>query len=78
MNDEEGIRVIADAIERHLAAHPRAVDCVEGIRSWWLAGLRGDHRPQDVQRALEVLESRGVAERRMVRGIDIIWGARRT
>jgi hypothetical protein len=59
MTAEERISQIGVEIRRYLAAHPQAADSATGIGQWWLAGLKFEATPMDVQRALEVMVERG-------------------
>ena len=47
----------------YLETHPRALDTIDGIASWW---VREDRRA--VQRGLDLLERAGVVERKELGG----------
>jgi hypothetical protein len=53
------VQEVESAVQRYLEAHPNAFDTVEGIRTWWLAGL--EPTPAAVQAALDRLVERGIA-----------------
>jgi hypothetical protein len=52
------IMTIAQEIDRYLAKHPNAADTLTGVTRWWLARQRYDETVEDVQAALEYLETR--------------------
>ncbi len=57
------VRVIADEIERYLAAHPEAADNAAGIHRWWLPLQFADAPTSDVREALDWLVQAGRVER---------------
>jgi len=70
------VRVVADAIARHLAGSPGCADSAEGIQQWWLRPV-GVEVPLDlVVEGLRVLEGEGVVECRRL-GTREIWRLRR-
>jgi len=70
------VRVVADAIARHLAASPGCADSAEGIQQWWLRPV-GFEVPLDlVIEALKLLEGEGEVECRRL-GMREIWRLRR-
>jgi len=58
--DESTIQVVADDIERYLAAHPNAADSVEGIVKWWLTRQKLEESTQAALLALERLVHQGI------------------
>lgn len=51
-------RVVAQELLRYLVEHPAAADGVEGVRHWWLRGIR-EVSTTLVRDVLEELASRG-------------------
>ena len=76
--DDATVSALADAIERYLAAHPRAADSAEGIRAWWIVPPL-DQEPLDrIVAALESLVSRGIVEKSpLKRGQVVFRGVQR-
>ena len=72
---DDEVELVADTIADYLGAQPLAADSAEGIRRWWLTPRIGERHPGTVLRALELLERRGVVERREVPNATVIWGA---
>ena len=56
-DDPQKTLAIERAIRRYCAEHARACDTVEGVRRWWLDGLRCS--PEEVERVLALLARRG-------------------
>ena len=54
---------IAAAIVAHLQAHPLAADSADGVARWWLGPAHSTVTLQQVERALELLASRGLLRR---------------
>jgi hypothetical protein len=48
---------IAQEIDRYLEKHPNAADSLNGVVRWWLARQRYEDAVEDVQAALEYLET---------------------
>lgn len=62
--DEAGlVDAIAAAIVAHLQAHPLAADSADGVARWWLGPAHSTVTLQQVERALELLASRGLLRR---------------
>lgn len=54
------ILLIADKINRYLEKHPNAADSLTGVVRWWLSRQRYNDTLEDVQAALDYLESQKV------------------
>ena len=52
---------LASEILGYLAAHPHAIDCIDGIASHWLSSA--DIHPTVVQRVLDELADEGLVDR---------------
>ena len=64
VNDEGGVRAVAEEIARYLQQHPEAADSVEGIRRWWIARQRFEESLAAMQKALDYLEQQGVVAKK--------------
>ena len=53
---DDGVRAIAEHIEKYLEKNPRASDDLEGIRQWWLPAGLTEESPANVQQALDELK----------------------
>jgi hypothetical protein len=73
--DEEKLDLIAREIARYLAEHPAAADSADGIRRWWLLRQRFDEAAEQVQRALDRLESTGQIRKQVLPDGTVIYGA---
>jgi hypothetical protein len=64
-SDRQGPDVgqVADAIRRHLAAHPHAADTAAGIQRWWVLPACGEVSLTLVEDALAQLEASGEIQR---------------
>lgn len=56
------VEQIAAAIERYLLIHPAAADSVVGITQWWLPVVGVEADCEEVEKALMLLQTRGVVE----------------
>jgi hypothetical protein len=65
-SEDNQAEALADEIQRYLLGHPDAADTVEGIRTWWLARQRLKESLILKQRALDLLEYRGVIAKRKI------------
>ena len=70
---DDVVRAIAREIERHFEAHPNAADTLEGIRSWWLTRERSQESLEQTQRALCLLEQRGLVAKTEQSGGGVIY-----
>lgn len=70
------VRVVADAIARHLAGSPGCADSAEGVQQWWLRPVGVEVPLELVLEGLRVLEGEGVIECRQL-GTREIWRLRR-
>ena len=70
---DEVVSAIAREIERHFEAHPNAADTLEGIRSWWLTRQRLQPSLEQTQRALCLLDERGVVAKTEQSGVGVIY-----
>lgn len=60
MNPDKGqVQALMEAIDSYLEAHPEAADTVEGVTTWWLAGLGSGLPRSSISMALAELEARG-------------------
>jgi len=59
---------IARDIEAYLAAHPHAVDSLEGITKWWLTRHHYEQAYEDVQAALDYLVQKRVVAKQIATG----------
>ncbi|SFS13566.1 hypothetical protein SAMN05216570_2894 [Dyella sp. OK004] len=66
------VRIVADAIARHLAIRPGCADSVEGIQQWWLRPAGVEVPLEIVSDALRLLEEERVVECRLL-GAREIW-----
>ena len=69
------VRVVADAIARHLADRPNGADSAEGIQQWWLRPAGFEVPVELVLVALRLLEGEGVVECRRLAGREV-WRRR--
>ncbi|WNL44444.1 hypothetical protein RKE25_13495 [Dyella sp. BiH032] len=69
------VRVVADAIARHLAERPHGADSPEGIQQWWLRPAGVEVPMELVLEALRLLEGEEVVECRRLGGREI-WRRR--
>ncbi len=59
----------------HYCVHyPDAKDTPEGILKWWLAEGRGEWGKEDIQKALDMLTSKGWLLKRKTRQSEEIYG----
>ena len=65
---DEGVMTIARDIEEYLAAHPCAIDSLEGITKWWLTRHHYEQAYEDVQDALDYLVEKRVVSKRTTAG----------
>lgn len=62
LNDEGLESQMSKSVIDYVIRHPQAMDTVEGIASWWIAGSKGvDHGI--LQRVLDQLAAGGVLEK---------------
>lgn len=74
MSGSANVIGVAYEIWRYLAGHPDARDTVGGIERWWLVEGERRFRSEHVQRALELMASRGFLSRQKI-GDTVIYGA---
>ena len=65
---DEGVMAIAKDIEEYLAAHPHAIDSLEGITKWWLTRHHYERAYEDVQTALDYLIQKRVVAKQIATG----------
>jgi hypothetical protein len=53
---------LSNAIREYIAAHPHAMDTLEGIAEWWTAGSAGCADLETLARVLERLVQQGLLE----------------
>lgn len=58
-NAIDDINCVAKQIEDYLSAHPNAADSIEGIVKWWLVRQQYERRYDIVNKALQVLLTKG-------------------
>jgi len=58
-DDEGPLESMAVEVLDYLALHPLAADSSDGVARWWLGATRAGASLQQVERALELLVSRG-------------------
>jgi hypothetical protein len=74
-SDHDGdVESVATAIESYLTAHPNAADSLDGVVTWWLAGVPQAVSHRVVEQALQRLIGRGSVERRRTEGGAVIFG----
>ena len=65
--DDAIVQSIMRQVTAYLSANPHASDTPAGIARWWL-GADGSQNMETVERALEVLQARGIVE--SIDGLD--------
>ncbi len=61
---DETLPTAAKALLSYWQVNPDAMDSVQGLAKWWLAGQSGRFSIVEIERALELLVGRGLAARR--------------
>jgi hypothetical protein len=72
--DDRLIENLAREIADYLDRNSQAADDVEGIMHWWLRDQREGKTLERVQVALDLLESRGVVARSVLKDGHVIYG----
>jgi hypothetical protein len=66
---------VVDAIHRYLTAHPDAADSAEGIATWWLPSIGIVSSVQEVEAALEQMQTLGLVNKRRLADGRVIYRA---
>jgi hypothetical protein len=74
MSDDQLIESLAQDIADYLARNTQAADDIEGIMQWWLHDERPGKTVERVRCSLELLESRGVVRRSVLKDGHVIYG----
>lgn len=61
---DEALPPAAEALLAYWGTNPDAMDSVQGIAQWWLAGSAGRLSMPEIEQALNVLVARGLVVRR--------------
>jgi hypothetical protein len=64
---------IANALRQYGRGTPSAADSERGIREWWLADLEPPPTPEQVAKALRLLEAEGSYIRRRLEDGSELW-----
>lgn len=75
MSNDMRVEQIAAAIEHYLRHNPSAADSVTGIAQWWLPSVGMEGAPEEVERALLLLQARSVMEGVQVGDRQRFWRA---
>jgi hypothetical protein len=62
---------VINSILRYLRERPDAGDTLEGISRWWILQERVETKAREVQKAVNVLVSRGILIEKMARGLTV-------
>jgi hypothetical protein len=68
------IKKVIREILHYCVHYPDAKDTPEGILKWWLAEGRGEWGKEDIQKALDILTSKGWLLKRKTRQSEEIYG----
>jgi hypothetical protein len=74
---DKEICAVANEIERYLINHPHAADTLFGIQRWWLLMQRYEQAVQQVQQALDYLETTGIVSKAVVDNGRVIYKSMR-
>jgi hypothetical protein len=74
---DKEVCAVAQEIERYLVNHPHAADTLFGIQRWWLLMQRYEQAVQQVQQALEYLETAGVVSKDTADNGRIVYRSKR-
>lgn len=66
ISSDARVALVAQAIARYLALNPAAADNCVGIAQWWLPAVGAEGTPEEVEKALFLLQ-----ERRVIEGVQV-------
>jgi hypothetical protein len=72
-SDEHLIEALAQDITEYLERNAQAADDISGISRWWLRDGRPGKTLERVRASLELLESRGVIRRTVLKDGHVIY-----
>lgn len=70
---QENIEALAWEIERYLHRREQAADTVVGIARWWLMRQRLQESLENVARAMELLEAKGIVQSRQLPNGELLY-----